>query len=134
MGGLEGRAGWTGGLSPLCPSSRMATNSSPSRNRWSIKLDVNFFTTYPVGMKVALGCQPLPPTTHTWAKIYPSWPKSSVNFFTFRRSSALTVGRVVASERSMSDCSDTWETVKGGTRRSLQTFLPPSHPLELEVA
>lgn len=34
----------------------------------------------------------------------PSCPKSSVNFFTLRRSSALTVGRVVASERSMSDC------------------------------
>lgn len=34
----------------------------------------------------------------------PSCPKSSVNFFTLRRSSTLTVGRVVASERSMSAC------------------------------
>lgn len=34
----------------------------------------------------------------------PSIPKSSVNFLTFRRSSVLTVGRVVERERSMSDC------------------------------
>lgn len=34
----------------------------------------------------------------------PSIPKSSVNFFTFIRSSVLTVGRVVDRERSMSDC------------------------------
>lgn len=33
----------------------------------------------------------------------PSIPKSSVNFFTFSRSSVLTVGRVVDKERSMSD-------------------------------
>lgn len=32
----------------------------------------------------------------------PSCPKSSVNFFTFSRSSAFTVGRVVARERSIS--------------------------------
>lgn len=32
----------------------------------------------------------------------PSIPKSSVNFFTLRRSSVLTVGRVVERERSMS--------------------------------
>lgn len=42
-------------------------------------------------------------------KPQPSIPKSSVNFFTFIRSSVLTVGRVVDSERSMSDC--------GGSRR-----------------
>lgn len=34
----------------------------------------------------------------------PSIPKSSVNFLTFSRSSVLTVGRVVARERNMSDC------------------------------
>lgn len=40
----------------------------------------------------------------------PSIPKSSVNFFTFSRSSVLTVGRVVDSERNMSDCRGSRDT------------------------
>ena len=35
---------------------------------------------------------------------YPSWPKSSVNFCNLTKSSSLTVGLDVASERSMSFC------------------------------
>lgn len=53
----------------------------------------------------------------TWGSVsQPSIPKSSVNFLTLRRSSVLTVGRVVDRERSMSDC-------KVGTRTHTHSSL-----------
>lgn len=53
----------------------------------------------------------------TWGSVsQPSIPKSSVNFLTLRRSSVLTVGRVVDRERSMSDC-------KVGTRTHTQFII-----------
>lgn len=39
---------------------------------------------------------------HKNAQIQPSWPKSSVNFFSFTRSSSFTVGLAFSSDLSMS--------------------------------
>lgn len=89
----------------------------------SCELRVSLFGTAACRAAGRWGCgwQGCPSPTTRRRGPYPSCPKSSVNFFTFRRSSAFTVGRVVARERSMSDCN----TGRGGVLRGGGSVLRP---------